>query len=655
MMHLSGLLAGVVQYHWPGDIEGTCEIIMSQDTDIDGFTEYARRRMGGCWSAEYKYFVEYYSRTQWTTDIMRQWLFQTCNEYGWYQTSGSNNQPFGSSFPVDFYYQWCTDIYDISFYSDSINHNINVTNLNHNGKNPNITNVYSTQGQLDPWRPMGVQEDVNYLAPTVIIPMASHCADFFPIDFYYQWCTDLYDESFYNDSINYNIYVTNLNQNGMNPIITNVYSTHGQLDPWRPMGVQENVNSFAPTAVIPMASHCADLYSISDDDSPEMLASKLRTTSLNKFVSIVWRTLVTEEWIEQKLDNFDDNNNATYQMRYLANAEFYQPGGPIFIYVGGEWSVSPGWITGGHTFDMARELNGYLFYTEHRFYGQSRPTPDLSFENLQYLHVNQALADLAHFIEVKKQEIPGASSSGVILVGASYSATMVTWFRQYYPHLINGAWSSSAPLLAKADFVEYFETVGESIRIVSGDECYNRLDGAFREAERMIEAGEFAALSELFNLCQPLTNNQLDIWNFFSSLSGLLAGVVQYHWPGDIEGTCEIIMSQDTDIDGFAEYARRRMGGCWSAEYEYFVEYYSRTQWTNNIMRQWLFQTCNEYGWYQTSGSNNFCSIHSSVTTLGSILGVGGGGSRCKSSKIFHGLDSTSQIPNVSNRKCKIL
>ncbi|XP_055716913.1 putative serine protease K12H4.7 [Phlebotomus papatasi] len=315
--------------------------------------------------------------------------------------------------------------------------------------------------------------------------------------------------------------------------------------------------------------------------------------------------VVTEEWIEQKLDNFDDNNNATYQMRYLANAEFYQPGGPIFIYVGGEWSVSPGWITGGHTFDMARELNGYLFYTEHRFYGQSRPTPDLSFENLQYLHVNQALADLAHFIEVKKQEIPGASSSGVILVGASYSATMVTWFRQYYPHLINGAWSSSAPLLAKADFVEYFETVGESIRIVSGDECYNRLDGAFREAERMIEAGEFAALSELFNLCQPLTNNQLDIWNFFSSLSGLLAGVVQYHWPGDIEGTCEIIMSQDTDIDGFAEYARRRMGGCWSAEYEYFVEYYSRTQWTNNIMRQWLFQTCNEYGWYQTSGSNN--------------------------------------------------
>lgn len=57
----------------------------------------------------------------------------------------------------------------------------------------------------------------------------------------------------------------------------------------------------------------------------------------------------------------------------MANDEFYQEGGPIFIYVGGEWAISAGSISGGHVYDMAREHNGYLFYTEHRFYGQSRP------------------------------------------------------------------------------------------------------------------------------------------------------------------------------------------------------------------------------------------------------------------------------------------
>uniref|UniRef100_A0A1L8DPD6 Putative thymus-specific serine protease n=1 Tax=Nyssomyia neivai TaxID=330878 RepID=A0A1L8DPD6_9DIPT len=314
---------------------------------------------------------------------------------------------------------------------------------------------------------------------------------------------------------------------------------------------------------------------------------------------------VTEKWIEQRLSHFDDSNNATFDMRYLANDQFYQPGGPIFIYVGGEWSVSPGWILGGHMFDMAREMNGYMFYTEHRFYGQTRPTVDLTFENLQFLHVNYALADLAHFIRVMKQEIPGASSSGVILVGASYSATMVTWFRQLYPELVNGVWSSSAPLLAKADFVEYFETVGQSIRTVGGDDCYNTIEGAFAEMERMVEAGEFETLSQIMHVNPPLTNNQNDIWNFFNSLSGLLAGVVQYHWPGDIEGSCEVIMSGETDIAGFAEYTRQRYGGTWSAEYESMINYYAYTGWRTGIYRQWLFQTCNEYGWYQTSGSPN--------------------------------------------------
>lgn len=77
----------------------------------------------------------------------------------------------------------------------------------------------------------------------------------------------------------------------------------------------------------------------------------------------------------------------------------------------------------------------------------------MSFENLKYLNVDQALADLAAFIVWFKASTPGLENSKVILVGGSYAGTMAVWMRQKYPHLVAGSWASSAPLLAKVDFV----------------------------------------------------------------------------------------------------------------------------------------------------------------------------------------------------------
>lgn len=84
--------------------------------------------------------------------------------------------------------------------------------------------------------------------------------------------------------------------------------------------------------------------------------------------------LLLNQRITQKLDHFDSANTLTWEMRYFSNSEHYVPGGPIFIYVGGEWEISYGWVTGGHIYDMAKELNGFVFYTEHRYYGKSYPT-----------------------------------------------------------------------------------------------------------------------------------------------------------------------------------------------------------------------------------------------------------------------------------------
>lgn len=134
----------------------------------------------------------------------------------------------------------------------------------------------------------------------------------------------------------------------------------------------------------------------------------------------------TEKFFEQSLDNFNPQDTRRWQMRYYENDIYFQPNGPIFIYLGGEWTISPGSISQGTLIvEMAEEMNGILFYTEHRYYGRSRPTANTTSDNLRFLSIDQALADTAHFINFVKKSSPDFANSSVILVGASYSGTKI--------------------------------------------------------------------------------------------------------------------------------------------------------------------------------------------------------------------------------------
>uniref|UniRef100_A0A1Q3FJA3 Putative thymus-specific serine protease n=1 Tax=Culex tarsalis TaxID=7177 RepID=A0A1Q3FJA3_CULTA len=321
---------------------------------------------------------------------------------------------------------------------------------------------------------------------------------------------------------------------------------------------------------------------------------------------------VLTKWILQKVDNFDPQNPSTWSMRYMDNGEYYTEGGPLFIYVGGEWTINEGSLVRGHFHDMAKQLGAYIFYTEHRFYGKSRPTANTRTDQLRFLNVDQALADLAHFVEEMRRTIPGAENAKVIMAGGSYSATMVAWFRQKYPHLINGAWASSAPLLAKLDFTEYKEVVSDSIRLVGGDACADRIQQAYAQLEDLLEQGEYDTVAQQFNLCANTNlSKTLDSQNFLSSISNYFAGVVQYHWPGDIEGICEVINDPKytTDMAALAGWFTSGSTQCFDASYDITTRYYQNTDWSHGAntgaLRLWLYQTCAEYGWYQTSGSEN--------------------------------------------------
>lgn len=145
--------------------------------------------------------------------------------------------------------------------------------------------------------------------------------------------------------------------------------------------------------------------------------------------------------------------------------------------------------------------------------------------------MDQSLADLAHFItKMKSDTNTNNRISGILMVGGSYAGTMVTWFRQKYPHLVNGVWASSAPVKAKLDFFEYKEVVGDLFMKYGGIECYERLRKCLPTIQQLIEDRKVDRLKNLFRLCDSFDEtNDYDLWYFHVTLSDVLSSVDQNH------------------------------------------------------------------------------------------------------------------------------
>ncbi|XP_041674936.1 LOW QUALITY PROTEIN: putative serine protease K12H4.7 [Drosophila eugracilis] len=323
---------------------------------------------------------------------------------------------------------------------------------------------------------------------------------------------------------------------------------------------------------------------------------------------------VEELWLDQKVDHFVRDNTQTWKMRYFRNAKYHKPQGPIYIFVGGEWTISPGLMSTGLTHDMAVENSGMLFYTEHRYYGLSLPFGKESFklENLKQLNLHQSLADLAHFIRHQKSENPEMRDSKVILVGGSYSGSLVAWMTQLYPELIAASWASSAPLLAKADFYEYMEVVSQSIDLTYGRNCSLRMENGFKHLVKLFNDNEIEELLYQFNSCEDYNpEDPLDRAAFFNGLGNYFALIIQ-SYSAYIPRLCENLMSLDSNDEvGFLKFLEllysegRRSSDCQDFGYSSMLELFSEDADQSSETRAWFYQTCNEFGWYTTTKSPN--------------------------------------------------
>lgn len=332
-----------------------------------------------------------------------------------------------------------------------------------------------------------------------------------------------------------------------------------------------------------------------------------------------------DQWFIQKLDHFNGADSRVWKQRYFVNEAFSKPDGPVFLMIGGEGPANPAWMEYGAWLTYAESLGALCFMLEHRFYGKSHPTSDLSTDSLQFLSSRQALADLAHF-RTQIAEARGLTHRKWVAFGGSYPGSLAAWFRLKYPHLVHAAVATSAPVHAQVNFPEYLEVVWRSLASENA-ECPLLVKKASDAlVERLKDPETYDNITKDFNLCSKLQiETERDSAFFLETLAGNFMDVVQYNKGNrEFEGvmgtniTIQVLCSVmgDTSLgdpyDRYAAVARLMMETflmkCLDASFSNYLRYMTNTSWDGPAAgggRQWVYQTCTEFGFYQSTDSPN--------------------------------------------------
>lgn len=338
-------------------------------------------------------------------------------------------------------------------------------------------------------------------------------------------------------------------------------------------------------------------------------------------------SLPEEQWFTQRLDHFNPTDAHVWKQRYFVNSDFYKPNGPIFLMIGAEGIANAKWMIEGQWIEYAKEFGAMCFYLEHRFYGKSHPTADLSIKNLVYLSSEQALADLAYFIEAVNTGYKFSNDTKWIVFGGSYGGSLAAWMRAKYPHLVHGAVSASGPLLAQIDFDEYYIVVTNALNGYS-DKCVSIIQEANSQINTFLHhiVGQ-QQIQKKFKLCDPIDpghTKKVDISNLYETLASNFAGIVQYNKDNrqssqtaniTIETVCDILANEKLgkSMDRLAYISNMILNAtkekCLDYRYDKMVHELRNITWASEQAeggRQWMYQTCTEFGFFQTStGQSN--------------------------------------------------
>ena len=304
---------------------------------------------------------------------------------------------------------------------------------------------------------------------------------------------------------------------------------------------------------------------------------------------------------DQVIDHFSrvrsKKAESTFKQRYFVDSSDAEgPASPVIYYICGE-STCEGPSSAPLVNQLARKYRAHRVALEHRYYGYSQPFAALSAANLRFLSMPQALEDLAAFQRFAMDRF--GLKGKWISVGGSYPGSLSAFYRMKHPELVAGALASSAPVYAKADFVEYYRHVAR----VADPACLAVIQKVVAEVEgRLKPDASREEVKRLFHA--SAVHHDVD---FLYNLADMAAIAIQYGFQDEF---CNALAAGDKNGKAVEAYAQaglslfQRLGtspvldafeGAMSLDPKDYLEFAGR---------QWMYQSCTEFGYYQTANRN---------------------------------------------------
>ncbi|KAK3057494.1 hypothetical protein LTR09_001678 [Extremus antarcticus] len=357
-------------------------------------------------------------------------------------------------------------------------------------------------------------------------------------------------------------------------------------------------------------------------------------------------------YFQQKIDHhptsprYAPHTEDTFQQRYYFDASFYKPGGPVFLYIGGE-TAGPNRFANLQTgiIRLLMESAGGLgVILENRYYGHSYPFPNSTTDNLRFLTTEQTIADNAYFAQHAKFSGVGGKTSisaphspwilyggslagaetafslheyggdgGILWAGIAASGTtkaLLEYPQWYAPIQKYGPQDCVASITAIVDNIDQVFDSGDAdminkMKSVFGMESLS--DGDFAQAIAWPIGGPFIYLANTWQELNwdPLSGSN-DFWLFCTNVTNLDAPEsitsVDYELSSVTNG------EPWTNLGNYANYIKKYLipaacpdiavnsTACANTQ---DADYWADT--SNSGDRSYLYTTCTEYGVYQVA------------------------------------------------------
>ncbi|CAG2100978.1 unnamed protein product [Medioppia subpectinata] len=311
-----------------------------------------------------------------------------------------------------------------------------------------------------------------------------------------------------------------------------------------------------------------------------------------------------EHWFEQRVDHFNKHDNKTFKQLYYVGDNYYKTGGPVFLLISGECEAGTFWLTNAtYMGQMAKKYGALAVVLEHRYYGRSVPTPDLSTQNLKHLSIELALKDTEQFALYLTKRLSLEGSKWVVF-GGSYAGALAAWFREKYPNIAVGAIASSAPVETTVNNMNFLKVVSESL----GKECSNNIRKANMDIENLLKTPEgVIKLRKTLNLCDTFDGKNINDNRWLAQeMMNNIALTVQYNT--NISHIIETMNdpSGGTPLERYAKLQTwdyfNQTNACNDVKYaDYIAKVKNITINPKIVERQWLYQTCTELGYFETT------------------------------------------------------